>query len=74
MVHTRRIIDPCDEPVSLTASVLQDQEYTITDTVKSYTVPEYTPDPSWCGTSYSYTIDLAAGDDAIVFNDDPGVR
>lgn len=30
------VIDPCDEPVSVTPSTQADQEYTITDTVKTY--------------------------------------
>ena len=28
---TVTIIDPCDTPISVTASILSDQEYTITD-------------------------------------------
>ena len=34
----------------------------------------YTPDPSWCAVAYSYTIDIAAGNDAITFDDDPASR
>ena len=56
------IIDPCDEPVSVTASTLTDQEYTITANAATYTVPVYTADPSWCAITYTYTITNSAGD------------
>ena len=72
---TVRIIDPCDEPFSVTASVLTNQEYTITDDdALPYTVPVYTADPAWCAITYTYTITDVSGDAVLIFNDDPLVR
>lgn len=66
---TVTIIDPCDEPVSVTPSVLTDQEYTIIETELDYIVPPYTVDPSWCAISYSYTVTAIDGDSALSFDD-----
>ena len=51
------IVDPCEQPVSVTAATLADQEYTITDdNATPYEVPVYTASPAWCEIRYSYTI------------------
>ena len=72
---TIQIMDPCDAPVSVTASVLTNQEYTITDDdALPYTVPVYTADPSWCAITYTYTITDVSGDAVLTFNSDPLVR
>jgi len=75
------IIDPCDEPVSVTASTLTDQEYTITDNVATYTVPVYTANPSWCAITYTYTIKDSEGNvvgnvsfDPLTFDSDELIR
>ena len=68
------VIDPCDKPVNLAASAVVNQQYTITDTFKTYTVPEFTPDPAWCAITYTYSIVDVAGDAAVTFNDDAAVR
>ena len=60
---TVRIIDPCDEPISVVAATLTNQEYTITDDdAVPYTVPVYTADPAWCEIRYTYTITGVPGD------------
>jgi hypothetical protein len=77
------IIDPCDEPVSVTALNLTAQEYTITDKdAVSYIVPVYTVDPAWCAITYTYSITDQSGDPVtqatlnplLQFNDEPAVR
>ena len=53
---TVTLVDPCDPPTSLTAATLTNQEYTITDTTKTYTHPEWTIVPSYCPFAYTYDI------------------
>ena len=65
---TVTIIDPCDEPDSVTASILDDQEYTITQTASDYQVPAYAADPVWCAIIYDYTIVSPSGDAALSFD------
>ena len=71
---TITIADPCDAPVSVVASTLTNQEYTITDNVAPYTVPIYTADPAWCAIWYTYTITDVSDDAGLTFNDDPLTR
>jgi len=66
------IIDPCDNPVSVTPSTLSAQEYTITQSYFSYEVPVYVSSPTWCAITYTYTITDAAGSAALTF--DPTTR
>jgi hypothetical protein len=66
------IIDPCDNPVSVTPSTLSAQEYTITQSSFSYEVPVYVSSPTWCAITYTYTIADAAGNTALTF--DPTTR
>ena len=68
------VIDPCDKPVSLTASTLAVQEYTITDDPKTYQVDAYTSDPAWCEITYTYSVDAVAGGSAVTFNADATLR
>ena len=65
---TITIIDPCDEPISVTASTLANQEYTITQSNLDYQVPPYVASPTWCEITYSYSIMGPAGDAALTFN------
>ena len=65
---TMTVIDPCDAPVSVTASVLTNQEYTITQTTFDYQVPVYTADPLWCEIIYTYGITDISGDAALTFD------
>ena len=67
---TLTVIDPCDDPVSVSPSTLTDQEYTITQNAFDYQVPVYTADPLWCDISYTYTITDVAGDGALIFDPD----
>jgi len=67
-------MDPCDEPVSIAPSVLDAQEYTITDTAKTYTIPVFISDPAWCAITYTYTVTDVSGSPAVSFNDDAMVR
>jgi hypothetical protein len=53
---TVTLVDPCDPPTSLTLVSLTDQEYTITETAKTYTQPDWTIAPSYCPFTYEYTI------------------
>ena len=64
------VIDPCDKPASITAPALEAQEYTITDSAKTYQIPVFTPLPAWCDITYSYSVDVTAGDSAVSFNPD----
>ena len=66
------IIDPCDNPVSVTPSTLSAQEYTITQSVFTYEVPVYVSNPAWCAITYTYSITDAAGIVALTF--DPTTR
>ena len=60
---TISVQDPCDSPVSVTPSVLTNQEYILTDLdTAPYTVPVYTADPSWCAIVYTYTVTDPSGD------------
>ena len=68
------VIDPCDQPVSLTASTLAAQEYTITDNSKDYQVDAYTSDPAWCDITYTFSVDAVSGGSAVTFNADATVR
>jgi len=65
---TITIIDPCDAPVSVIASNLVNQEYTITQTAFDYQVPAYAADPVWCAIIYDYTIVSPSGDAALSFD------
>ena len=72
---TISVQDPCDAPVSVTPSVLTNQEYILTDLdTAPYIVPVYTADPSWCAIIYTYTVTDPSGDQIITFNSDPTVR
>ena len=62
------LLDPCDDPVSVTPSGLTDQEYTITQGAFDYVVPVYTADPLWCAIEYSYTISDTLGNSALTFD------
>ena len=62
------VVDPCDVPVSVASSTLTSQEYTITDTAKTYQIPVFTANPAWCEITYTYTIADVSGDAAVSFN------
>ena len=66
--------DPCDKPVGLTESAFENQEYTITDDAKTYQIPVFTPDPSWCTITYSHSVTDTAISAAVAFNNDATVR
>ena len=63
-----RILDPCDEPVSLYASFLSDQRYTISQKAFDYDMPAFVSDPAWCDIEYSYTVTATEGDNALAFD------
>ena len=69
---TITIIDPCDNPVSVTPSTISAQEYTITQPSFSYQVPVYVSNPTWCAIIYTYSITDSAGSAALTF--DPTTR
>ena len=62
------VIDPCDAPVSVTASVLSNQVYTITQDKFDYQVPVYTANPLWCAITYITTITDVSGGIAFTFD------
>ena len=63
---TVSITESCPQPNTLTASVLVDQEYSITDAALTYTFDPFTADPVTCGIIYTYTVPDPAGDPVIV--------
>ena len=42
------VTDPCDPPTSLTKVDMENQSYTLTDTDKSYTHPDFNISPDYC--------------------------
>ena len=54
--YTFTLLDPCSPPISVTAATLTNQQYTITDSTKHYTHPDFTISPSYCPFTYSYDI------------------
>ena len=55
--YTFTLVDPCDPPTSVTAVVLTDQVYTITENnATPYTHPVFTIDPISCPFAYSYDL------------------
>ena len=68
------IVDPCSPPKSLTAPILKDYVYTITDIASSYQIPEFVVIPVWCNIAYTYTIVNPAGAKAVAFDSDPADR
>ena len=46
--------DPCDPPTSLTKVDFENQSYTLTDTGRSYTHPDFSISPNYCPIDYSY--------------------
>ena len=54
--------------------MLVDQEYTITDLVKTYSVPDFTYTPTFCDLVYSFTVTASEGQFAISFNSDQTLR
>ena len=62
---TVTITESCPQPNTLTASVLVDQEYSITDTALLYTFDPFTADPVTCGITYTYAVSDPAGDPVI---------
>ena len=68
------VIDPCDKPVSIIAPTLEAQEYTITDSAKTYKIPVFIPDPAWCDINYSYSVDIPAVNSAVTFYPDASER
>ena len=54
---TIRLLDPCDQPMSLSAVGISDQFYTIGDiNAKDVVHPEFNIEPSYCPITYSYEI------------------
>lgn len=68
MPFTVTIVDPCDEPVSVTSSTLVNQEYTISQASFDYTIPVFVADPDWCEIVYTYDVTHPDGDQVIVFD------
>ena len=71
---TITVVEPCLNPVSVTAPALQDQEYTITDLVQKYQVPVFVADPIWCSVNYSYEAVSLDGYSIATFDSDAAVR
>ena len=45
---TIKVIDPCEDMVSVSASTAADQEYVITQAAKTYQIPAFSVSPDWC--------------------------
>ena len=67
---TITIVRSCDNPQTLDAPTFTDQEYTITETAKTYTVPAFTYTPTFCDLVYSFSVSAPEGQFAINFNSD----
>lgn len=65
---TVTVINSCENPVSLQAPTLENQEYTITGGLVTYTVPIFTVDPDWCDIIYSFEVTDPTGQNAITFD------
>ena len=50
------VTDPCDPPASFSKVAMENQSYTLTDTDKSYTHPDFNISPDYCPVDYSYSI------------------
>jgi hypothetical protein len=75
------IVDSCDEPQSISASTLVDQEYTVTGALKPYKFDAFTVDPAWCAITYTYTVEELTGsggasniDQLVSFDSDMSAR
>ena len=62
------VINSCDNPVSIAAPTVVDQEYTITDAAGTYQIPAFTIDPAWCDVIYSFTVTDPSGQFAVSFD------
>ena len=65
--------DPCDPPVSLTKPSnpgFEDQVYTVTDTMASYTHPDFVIEPDFCPFTLAYQIDPTSGGIDVVTRND----
>ena len=71
---TITVVRSCANPQTLAPSATVDQEYTITDTAKTYTVPAFTYTPTYCDPVYSFSVVPADGQLAINFDSTPTVR
>ena len=59
----------CKTLTSITASTMVPQEYTITDTAKTYQFEPFTTDPPGCPVTYTYLITPGGAADAISFDE-----
>ena len=55
----------CPTPISFDASVLVDQEYTLTGTSVDYIFDAFSIDPSVCDITYTYSLTEATGDPVV---------
>jgi len=64
------IVDPCSAAVEVyPPSSLINQVYTITDNAHpGYTIPSFTPNPSWCTVTYTYSVSDISGSPAVAFD------
>ena len=58
----------------VTAPALQDQEYTITDFMKSYEIPDFTPSVAGCPVRYSFRLGTVLIEDIVTFKNDNGQK
>ena len=65
---TINIITDCSNPVSLTASAPVNQEYTITDTAKTYQIPAFVWEPPFCPITYTYSVAAIMGETVVSFD------
>lgn len=66
------IVNPCNTPESITASLVGPQTYTLTDSVKEVKFDRFTTEPDWCEVTYTYRTSGAS--DAIALNSNMASR
>ena len=62
------VLDTCENPTSMTVSIMTNQEYTITDTAVEYQFPAFTTDLLGCEITYTYDVIPADANAAISFD------
>jgi hypothetical protein len=64
------LVDPCDPPISITATGWEPQEYTLTADSKSYSHPEVVIDPDFCPYKVEYTIQNLPNEETAITQPD----
>ena len=68
-IGTVEFVLECKNPISITASFMVPQEYTISDTAKTYQIMPFTTDPPGCPVTYTYAVGPPAAQDVVSFDE-----